>query len=239
MVRAERILLYLILTTLLLAVFGGGLPALNGPAVAIAPSMDETLGPADTVLLNGAEGELNLTNAKGRLAWSEEETARAWSIGAVSLSEIMPKILSRDSFKEEMDELQATAMEQSAEFQAQFKALQDEYGEIQPNDPKFPEAQGRAQALSNQYNEWEQRTRQIQGKKLAEHTETAYREAIEAVEVVADNRNIDVVYRYIPTADEFKSDSPGHAAEQIRLRTFLRYPEQIDLTTAVLEELGL
>lgn len=239
MVRAERILLYTVLTALLLAVFGRVLPSLSTPAAATAPSMNETLGPADELILNGTDGDLTLSNKDGRVAWGDKDTARVWSIGAVSLSAIMKELLSRESFQEEFAELQETAQTQAAEFEAQFQALQDEYGEIQPNDPKFAEAQGRAQAIQNSYQNWQQQTQKIRGKMLAEQTETAYREAVDAVEVVADKQNIDVVYRFIPTAEEFKSDSPGHAAEQIRLRTFLRYPEQIDLTPAVLDELGL
>ena len=48
-----------------------------------------------------------------------------------------------------------------------------------------------------------------------------------------------MVYRFIPTSEEFVADSPEAASEQIRLRTFLRYPEEIDITGAVREELGL
>lgn len=239
MARVERILLYSVLSALLVAVFGGSLPMLNAPAVATAPSIDETLGPADSILLNGAKGELALKNADGHLAWSDRETARAWSIAAVNLTAIMPELLTQGSFKEELAEFDATAAEQDAEFRAQFEALQDEYGDLKPDDPQLPEAQGRAQALMTNYNDWQKRSQQIRGKKVAEQLESAYREAVEAVEVVADNQHIDVVYRFIPTSDEFKSDSPGHASEQIRLRTFLRYPEAVDITPAVLEELGL
>lgn len=237
--RAERFLVYSLLAILILAVFGRDFSFLAEPATASEPRVPEELGPADALLLNGSEGELSITNGDGRVAWSDQDTSRAWAIGAVNLSAILPDLLKRDSYLEEIQELEALALEQNGEFEQSFKALQDEYGEIGPDDPKFPEAQQRAQALMAQYNEWQQKTLQIRAKKAAEQLEEAYREVIEAVEVVAEKQNIDIVYRFIPTTDEFNSDAPEQAAEQIRLRTLLRYPEQIDLTENISEELGL
>jgi len=236
--RAERIVVYSLLAILFVAVFSTGQPPLTPTATAIEAVMPEELGPAESLLLTGAKGELTITNGEGRVAWSNEPTSRAWSVGAVNLSEILPEILNRESYTEEIKELEAMAIEQNGEFEEGFKALQDEYGDIGPDDPKFPEAQQRAQALMAQYNEWQQKTLQIRAKKAAEQLEKAYREAVEAVEVVADNRDIDLVYRFIPTAEEFKGDTPEQAAEQIRLRTMVRYPDQIDLTEQVREELG-
>ena len=237
--RAERIFVYSLLAILFVAVFTAGEPRLASTATAIEPRMPEELGPADTLLLSGNDGELSITNGDGRIAWNNEPTSRAWSIGAVNLSEILPEILNRERYLEEIKELEALAIEQNGEFEDGFKALQDEYGDIGPDDPKFAEAQQRAQALMAQYNEWQQKTLAIRAKKAAEQLESAYREAVEAVEVVADNRKIDVVYRFIPTSEAFKGDTPEQAAEQIRLRTMMRYPDQIDLTEAVREELGI
>jgi hypothetical protein len=73
----------------------------------------------------------------------------------------------------------------------------------------------------------------------AEQLERSYRDLIEAVEVVADKAQIDVVYRYIPTSEPFMNSSVEQAMLQIQMRPFLRYPDSIDLTTKVLEELDL
>ena len=237
--RAERFLVYSLLAVLLIAVFGRDYSGLAAPATASEPRLAEELGPADALLLNGTKGELTLTNNEGRVSWSNQETSRAWAIGAVNLSSVLPKLLQRDTYTEEMNELESVALEQNAEFEKSFTDLQNEYGDITPDDPKYPEAQQRAQALMAQYKEWQQTTLQIRAKKAAEQLESAYREVIEAVEVVADNQQIDMVYRFIPTSEEFNSDIPENAAEQIRLRTLLRYPDQIDITANVSEELGL
>ena len=56
---------------------------------------------------------------------------------AVKFSGILPEMLQRESFQEEMKELEELQMGQNAEFENAFKALQDEYGEIGPEDPKL------------------------------------------------------------------------------------------------------
>ncbi|MCH2160995.1 MAG: OmpH family outer membrane protein [Phycisphaerales bacterium] len=237
--RAERLFVYSLLAILLVSVFGRDLGNFGAPATAEAPAMKETLGPADELLLTGKDGPLAITNGEGHVAWGTQDTSRAWSVAAVNLSDLMPAVLARDVFQEEMKDLEETAMEQNAEFEAQFKGLQDEYGEIGPDDPKFAEAQGRAQALMAKYQEWQQATMQVRSKKASEQVEQAYREVIEAVAVVAENQQIDMVYRFIPTDSEFKSDTLEQAQMQIQLRTFLKYPDQVDITETVKEELGL
>jgi hypothetical protein len=59
------------------------------------------------------------------------------------------------------------------------------------------------------------------------------------VDVVADRRKIDLVYRFIPSQTPFESQDLGNAMVQVQGRTFLRAPEQIDLTADVLKELNL
>ena len=237
--RVERLFVYSLLAILLVSVFGRSADTLGLSATAESPVMKETLGPADELLLTGKNGPLTVTNGDGHIAWGEDDTSRAWSIGAVNLSKLMPAVLGRDVFKEEMQELEDTAREQNAQFEDEFKALEDEYGEITPDDPKFPEAQSRAQAMMAQYNEWQQSTLQIRSKKAAEQVEQAYREVVDAVAVVCEDRKIDMVYRFIPTGDDFMSQSLEQAQSQIQLRTFVKYPDEIDLTEAVMEELGL
>ena len=73
----------------------------------------------------------------------------------------------------------------------------------------------------------------------AEQLERSYRELIEAMEIVADQRSIDFVYRFIPTSEPFGTQSAEQAMLQIQLRTFLKYPEAVDLTQHILDELDL
>ena len=73
----------------------------------------------------------------------------------------------------------------------------------------------------------------------AGQVEKAYRDLIAAVEVVADRRRIDLVFRFIPTDNEFKALNPPQAYTGIHARIALKYPEGLDITDEVMEELAL
>ena len=77
------------------------------------------------------------------------------------------------------------------------------------------------------------------GKLESEYLESSYREMIDAVNVVADRMKIDIVYRFTPPSEEFETDNPRAAMSTIRMRSALRYPDDLDITDAVADELGL
>ena len=120
-----------------------------------------------------------------------------------------------------------------------FQAFQEEHADVSPESPEFPEIQARFQAMMQEYQTWQKGTMAIQQRLGAEQIETAYRELIEAVDIVAEKRHIDIVTRFVPTSDPFQADSMDLAGEQVRRRVFLRYPDAIDITEAVSAELGL
>ena len=95
------------------------------------------------------------------------------------------------------------------------------------------------QGLMQEYQQFAQMAQGRMAQLQAEQLERSYRDLIEAVEVVADKAEIDLVYRYIPTSEPFMNSSVEQAMLQIQMRPFLRYPDSIDLTTRVLEELDL
>jgi len=77
------------------------------------------------------------------------------------------------------------------------------------------------------------------GALYAEQMQESYKEIIEAVNVVAERMNIDMVLRFIPPDDEFEQGNPDSIIMQIRLRSALRTPKGLDITDEVLAELGL
>ncbi|MEC8817794.1 MAG: histidine kinase dimerization/phospho-acceptor domain-containing protein, partial [Planctomycetota bacterium] len=97
----------------------------------------------------------------------------------------------------------------------------------------------RMQALMQEYQQFTQLSRGRITKLEAEQLERSYRELIEATEIVADQRSIDFVFRFIPTAEAFGTQNAEQAMLQIQLRTFLKYPEAVDITGQVIEELDL
>ena len=237
--RFERLIVHSLLAVLTIAVladFGGG------GSVAIGDDDEaakETLGPADELILRGEKGNLTLRDNDGGLAFGEDPTARAWSIGAVNVPKLLGLLMESDRFGEDRKEIQTTAETQNANFEAQFQAFQEEHADVTPESPEFPEIQARFQAMMQEYQTWQKGTMAIQQRLGAEQIETAYRELIEAVDIVAEKRQIDIVTRFVPTSDPFEADNMELASEQVRRRLFLRYPDAIDITEAVSAELGL
>jgi hypothetical protein len=237
--RFERLIVHSLLAILTIAVladFGG-----RG-SVAIGDDADpakETLGPADELVLRGKSGDLTLRDDDGGLAFGDDPTSRVWSIGAVNVPKLLGLLMESDRFGEDRKEIQETAEEQNATFEAQFQAFQEEHAAVTPESPEFPEVQARFQAMMQEYQTWQKGTMAIQQRLGAEQIETAYRELIEAVDIVAEKRHIDIVTRFVPTSDLFKADNMDLASEQVRRRLFLRYPDAIDITEAVSAELGL
>ena len=198
----------------------------------------ETLGPAESLELSGDPGLL-VRNEEGRIAWGEEPTSRSWSVGAVHIDSIIKRLLQTEDYLGEREEMEAELKEIEADFNDRAQAIQGEYGEIAEDDPLFPEAQGRMQALMQEYQQFTQVSRGRITMLEAEQLERSYRELIEAMEIVADQRSIDFVYRFIPTAEPFGTKNAEQAMLQIQLRTFLKYPEAVDITQHVMDELDL
>ena len=218
----------------------------RGPLAAPAsadpvPSADE-LGPADAVLLLDAKerkDSLRLTNAGGRLSFGDRATDRVWSVGAVDVDTCMKRLLGSGEFAERRKEVEDEARKQEEAFRTQMQEIQAKYGDIAPNDPKFPEAQREANAVFEAMRTWRDGQGRILGKLAAEQIEAAYRRLVEAVEVVSDREKIDLVFRSLPTAKAFATETMEAAGAQVQGRTFLRSPESLDITAEVLKELGV
>jgi hypothetical protein len=236
--RIERIVVHGLLVVLLVVVFADR-PGLTPSADAVPARTEDVLGPADRVILRGAEGDLSLSAADGGLSWGERQTDRTWSLGAVNVPKLMRSLMESERFDEDRQALRETAEAQNAEFEAQFEAFRDEYGEITPDDPKFPEAQQRWQLMMQEYQQWQQGTMAIQQKLGSEQIETAFRELVDAVDIVAERLDVDVVIRFVPTSEPFESETLDQASDQVSRRLLLHHPDAIDLTEKVAEELGV
>jgi Skp family chaperone for outer membrane proteins len=237
----ERITIYGLLALLIalnvsLLLGRGGSPAFADPQAGPGD-----LGPAQSVTLLGEAGsrDIVLRNRDGRLAWGESTYDRAYSVGYVYIGKILRQLMEAEAFEEErkplMDEIQQT----EAEYRQRLDEIQKRLRELDPNSE---EAQATYQQGSDVYDEfmnWQQSALQRTGKLDAEQLERAYRELVAAVEIVADRKRIDTVYRFIPTGEPFEAENPEQAMTAIRLRDALRYPEELDITADVMEELHL
>ena len=198
----------------------------------------EKLGPADQLILDGAD-PLVVSNRENRIGWGERPTSRAWSMGAVHIDRVIKLLLQSETYNEERNDLEADLMKLDEEFTSRAEAMQQEYADITEEDPEFPEAQQRMQGIMQEYQTFAQGAQAQMGQLQTQQLERGYREMVEAVEVVADKMDIDIVQRFIPTAEPFGTTMVEQAMLQIQLRAFLRYPDAIDITEEILEELDL
>ncbi len=205
-----------------------------------APRTMGDLGPADKLLLAAAEGDaLAVINRESRIGWGDKATNRVWSMAAVHSDRIMRALMASPSIQEKMKELEEQAVATDAAFQKRAEELQEKYKDVKPGDPAQQEAMQAFQALQTEYNTFRDGKLKELDQLRASQTEDAYKQLVTAVDRVAEREQIDLVFRYIPAEVPFKAEGLQQVYAQIQLRTFLKHPATIDITDAVIKELGV
>ena len=239
MKRTERTIIYMALLTMaaLNAVFL--LSSSGKAAFAEAATWLQELGPAESLKLVEGDKEIAVRNRAGRLAWGDGDFKQAYSVAFVDISKALNPLMDSQAFKEERETLRKEL--ETAE--TEYKGKLDAYGEeIQAMDRESPQAQeklGEARKLYEEYLDWGQKAMARRNELDARHLQQAYREMTSAANVVADKLGVDIVLRFIPTDAEFKATDAEQALTEIRLRSAVKYPERLDITTEVLEELSI
>ena len=236
--RIERATIYTTLVILAIAVMSQR-PGLTPAADAGAPAAEEVLGPADRLVLNGADGAVNVKAAGDGVGWGESPYQRTWSVATVDVPKLVRTLMESDRFDEDRTQLREEADAQNQEFQERFGAFQDEHSAVTPESPEFPEVQARFQEMMQEYQQWQQGTMAIQQKLGAEQIETAFKEMVEAIDIVAEEEGIDLVLRFVPVDQPFGVEMMDAANLQVQRRAILHYPDTIDITAKVEQELGL
>jgi len=237
MTSRERMLIYSALG-LLLAVNGVILFGRLGQPAYAAPNALDDLGPADRLILSG-EKELVVRNESGRIAWSDSEHARAYSVGFVHVADVVQKLMQTSQYTEERERLTEEINAEEQEWREKGQALEERYGDVTPEDPEFEEARAAFGEWQANVQQWRQQANERVNNLAMEQLEHAYREVVDAVNIVADERDIDLVLRFTPTADPLATGMSGQTMLDIRLRPVLRYPDGLDITVDVLEEMAL
>ena len=207
-------------------------------------SAGTTLGPATAIeLTSGDKTAIRVHVEEERLAWGDLPQHRVYSTGYVHIGKALSALLQGESFVEEKEALQQQLLEARDRIISGLERVQERMDTLSPDDPAYQEVGQEGQALLQEREQFMQQANAAHAMLAAEHVERAYRELIDAVNVVADRMQIDVVERFIPTDDSFEIPPGPQALNaamlQIRLRALLRYPESSDITDEVLEELGL
>jgi Skp family chaperone for outer membrane proteins len=233
----ERIVIYGALAALaalnLAALFG------QGGASALADGASDALGPAEALTLVDGDKQLVLRNRGERLAWSDSPHDRLYSIAFVHVGRAVGPLLEAEAYQEELARITAELQETDNEMTGRITAFLEENRDLKPDDPQAAEIQRAYQTMMQELERVRMAGTQRVAALQAEQTERAYRDFVAAVEVVAERRGIDIVLRFIPTADEFNAANPPAAFTAIRARLALKYPDGIDITDEVLQELAL
>ena len=243
MPRVERNIIWAILGILTLTNLG--LLAGYNSMPAHASSMYEgvTLGPATSLILEQEDDEgkeMTIRNVDERLSWGANAHQHAYSIAFVHIGEILNQLMMSGEFQEERTELSGDIESQEEAFREQLDSIQKEWDELAPDAPEREDVSRRGQQVVQEYQAFQDQVNRMRQEMTSAHLERAYRELVAAVNVVSDTMDIDVVFRFIPTDDEFQAAAAGGSAmQEIRMRSLLRYPEALDITSDVLEELDL
>lgn len=208
------------------------------------PTFD-TLGPTDAVAIRpsgegaGDAASIEVRNHGERISWGESAHARAYSVGFVHVGKPMTGLLTSDLYQERREELTAELDTVNREKREALIAMMEELRGMDQDDPAFQQKLTEAQQLDMEYQEWlaEARSRSegLEARLIAE----AYGELTAAVEVIAEKRGVDLVYRFIPDGEPFEPRDRNEAQLYIRGRTLLAYPDGVDLTDAIMQELAL
>ncbi len=200
---------------------------------------DGKLGPIDSITLAGSEGDITVKNSDERISWGEEKTSRTWSIGFMETGKALEQLMKAEHFVEVRDDLDEELDEGLSAARETLDDIVERGRSLEPDDPEGPALRQEWESAYRNFEQVQQAAMKTRGELAAEQMEESYNEVLEAVNVVSDRLNIDMVLRFIPPDSEFEGNSPDAAIMQIRLRTALRLPEGIDITDEVLSELGL
>jgi len=197
------------------------------------------LGPADAVVLTGSDGDVIIKNNDGRLSWGDKKTSTVWSIGFMETGKALSQLMKADHFLEDRDDLEEELVDAISETRNALEVVAEEGKNLEPDDPKRNEIRQQWQRLYDELQQLQKIGANARGVLMAKQMQESYDEIIEAVNVVSERMNIDIVLRFIPPDGEFKGGTPDSTIMQIRLRSALRLPDGLDITDEVLSELGL
>ena len=230
--RVLCLLLLLIATFLLVPRLGKRADAMfDGPT---------PLGPASQLVLEGeGDNRVTLKAVDNHLAWGDAPSHRNWSQGWVSIGPLLDQLMQAESFQEERSTLSEELQEDEQLIIDALESIRGQMEGLEPDDPDVAALAAEGRNLLEQRRGFIQAAQMAQSQLAGTQLERAYREVIDAVKIVAEARDINLVHRFIPTDDPFNGTTAADATLEIRLRSLLFYPEELDITSDVAKELGV
>lgn len=192
-----------------------------------------------SLTLSGPGGDLILKNSGRRLAWGEDDHSKAYSTAFVHIGKVLKQLAASETYQEEIEALRKELEEQEADYRSKLEEISGRIEGLDQNSEEFKRIYEEGEKIFTEYREWAGKVAARRNEMEAKHLETSYRQLVEAVEVISERKNIDLVYRFIATEEPFEAKSAEEALNEIRLRTVLKYPQGLDITPDVLKELSL
>lgn len=240
MKRTERIVVYSALSVL------GALNLVfllsNSGRAAFAETrafLADVLGPAEGVKLVDGDKEVTVKAKSGRIAWGDSEFKQTYTVGFVDISKALNPLMEQASFADERKTLSDELEKKEKEFREQLDAFGEQLKGADRNDPGTQDTLKKAQAAYQEYMDWGKGAVERRNTLDVQQLQKAYKELVSAVDVVAQKLGIDIVLRFIPTDNDFKAQDAEGALTEIRLRTAVKYPAGLDITSEVLQEMSL
>jgi Skp family chaperone for outer membrane proteins len=239
MKRSERTIVYLALVVLAAMNAVVALSSSGRAAFAEASAWLQELGPADAIKLMDGDKEMAVKNKSGRLAWGDGDFKQSYTVGFVDISRALNPLMESAAFTDEREVLRKELEAVENDYKAKLDAYGEEFQGMDRETPQAKEKLDEARKLYQEYMDWGQEAMKKRNELDVKHLQQAYRELVSAVNVVADKLGVDIVLRFIPTDKDFKALDAEGALTEIRLRTAVKYPEKLDITTEVLEEMSV
>jgi len=239
----ERVAVFSLLFAVLLINAAVLVAAAARPALAGARLLLDTLGPTDGVIFSSAEGEeeqITLRAEGGHLAWSDSPHARMYSVAFVNQQDIISKLLETETYMQDRERLTGEIQKEQEEWSRKETELREKYADFTgADDPRAEEARADFGELQAGFVEWQNTANERVNEMAVNQLKQAYQEILDAVDVVADRAGIDIVLRFTPRDAELAEGISGQTMLDIRMRSALRYPDGLDMTPEVLEEMAL
>lgn len=238
--------------SLLVFVLADRIPDLLAPgqplALAQTAEAPNRIGPAAALELidvdddaddDGEDKRLVVRNDAGRIAWGEHPTSRALSMAVVQAGPIVKDMLMRPQFAEELKVLQRESDDEQNAWVTKMGDVSKKLEGLNRSSPEYRQIYDEYQRLHKEYTTWRDSFIKRRDAVAAKQVTAVYDELVAAVDIVAKRLDIDIVMQARSPSDELSQTDYSKAGWDIALRTILKFPESIDITEQVRDELGI
>ncbi|HWB19184.1 MAG TPA: OmpH family outer membrane protein [Phycisphaerales bacterium] len=210
------------------------------PSAAYArPMADEQMGPTNALTLSGDGGDVVLKADKKHVSFGDSPFQKVYSVAFVDTGRILNPLMNAQSLADERKQLGDELTAKDKDYRDQLNELASAMHGMAQDSPDFNDARDRGKKLLSEYQEWGKSAAKRRDDLEVQQMQKCYKELLNGVDVVAEKKGIDIVYRFIQPDKDFKALDGDGALTEIRLRTAVKCPKELDITMDVLEEMSL